>query len=324
MKSAFHTSLYQEVFVSVLIPENSLQYYEDALDENQKMYLRATSIRFCLENIFDTVFLHICGINEVGKIKTKWKKATLNEKIEMLRDYFPKDILDRVKSIKDLGNSGAHSQSHDLITEQDIKVSLTDLSLICEWTITAYFQKYGFNTHPWLPTILSTLPPANRIRILESTLLRTVESFNCSDKQSLLAYQALLARKQSYVDQGNILKIFEIEQQFSTLDNVDCQKFDRLHLLVDKLAMAYLKDNQFDKSISFIHECFGRGLISPNFKNCMLIKLGEMKSSVGKFNVPQTLDDTRDNYKELLTVVKEDEKSLFITIFTSFLSQKVS
>ncbi|WPO67715.1 hypothetical protein SDC64_01880 [Acinetobacter haemolyticus] len=310
--------------MTVLIPDNALQYYEDALDQNQKKYLRATSIRFCLENIFDTVFLHICGINEVGKVKEKWKSATLNQKIDMLTDYFPEDILSRVKGIKDLGNSGAHTQSHMLITEEDIKLSLIDLSLICEWTITAYFQKYGFNVHPWLPTILSTLPPSNRIRILESTLFRTLEVLNISDKTALKSYQSILARKQNAADQGEIWTLFEIDKQFSMSDNGDYQTFDQLHLLIDKLAMAYLKNGQFDKSTSFIQDCFSRELISQNYKCCMLKKLEKMQPSLDQFNIPMSLNDTRDAFQKLLSVVKEEERSLFITIFTSFLAQKVS
>jgi hypothetical protein len=310
--------------MTILIPQNSLEYYEDALDLNQKKYLRATSIRVCLENIFDTVFLHICGINEVGKVKKKWKNSTLNQKVDMLRDYFPKDVFERVKEITSIGNNGIHAKSNNLITEEEIRLSLLDLSFICEWTITAYFHKYGFNVHPWLPTILSTLPPSNRIRILESTLSHTVELLSTSDKQALKSYQSILTRKQNAVDNDDILQIMEIDKQFTISDNGDYQKFDQLHLLVDKLAMVYLKDGQYDRGVSFIKDCFTRDLISNNYKNCMLTKLEDMQPNLKQFNISNSINETRNRFEELLAVVKEEEKSLFITVFTSIVAHKVS
>lgn len=308
--------------MATLIPETALQYYLDAQDQNLKNYLRAISIRCCLENIFNTVFYHICGKNEVGKTKAKWNKSNLDQKIDMLKDYFPEDILTRVKAIKNLGNNGAHPELHELVTDQEIQDSLVDLSLICEWTIIAYFKKYGFNVHPWLPTILSTLPPENRIRILKISFENTLESLGSDYQKSIEKYQKILTMKQVSIDNFDFISANRFDQEFALSNDGNYKTFDQLHLLIDKLCMAYLKNNQHEDGIDFLEKCYNKKIISPNYRDTMLQKLENLKRELNYFNISKNIEDTRKNFFCILPSIQESEKSLFITLFISFLTQK--
>lgn len=218
-----------------LLPKTSLSYYQDAESAN-KLYLRATSIRSCLENIVDTVFVHLVDFENDCTAK-QWEKKTLNNKLIMLKRFFPEDINTKIHSIRQLGNKGAHQKGHSSLTDESVDETLKILSRVCEWTIFSYFQKNGFNHDSWMPTIFSTLQPAYRIRILEDLF----SSLNINTDE--------LIRHQNLVQENN-RQIFSGEIPLG-LDYAPMQKERELAailLIVDKLAMAYLKNKQRNKS----------------------------------------------------------------------------
>lgn len=49
-----------------LMPESAIEFYYDALSQ-KKYYLKAVSIRLCLETIVDTVFVHFVNSQEAKK-----------------------------------------------------------------------------------------------------------------------------------------------------------------------------------------------------------------------------------------------------------------
>ncbi len=53
-----------------LLPEKAIEYFHDA-SQPYKDYLRAVSIRNCLEYIVDTVFIYIAND---GNAETRWAK----------------------------------------------------------------------------------------------------------------------------------------------------------------------------------------------------------------------------------------------------------
>ena len=155
----------KELKISPLMPEVALEYFLDGESSN-RLYLRATSIRNCLENIVDTIFVHILNDEQ----RKGWEKKNLFSRLSTLNDFFSDERSKQIHSIRKIGNKGAHQSGHKELKEEDINLSLNDLSLLCEWTIAAYFVKNGFTEHPWIPTVFSTLPPIYRIRTLEEVL----------------------------------------------------------------------------------------------------------------------------------------------------------
>jgi hypothetical protein len=287
-----------------LLPKSALEYFNDIEDSN-KLYLKATSIRTCLENIVDTIFIHI--INDDTNIDTKkWGKQDLYEKLKSLDVFFSKNKQRQLHDIRKIGNKGTHPKLHKMLEEQDIKISLNDLSKLCEWTILSYFQKYGFKINTWLPTIFSTLQPIYRIRILEPYF----HSLKFENKE----FVNHLEKIQYNTDNLIFNKIEDVTDREKELDEII--------LIIDKLSMAYLKNKEYEKSIKFINTCFNKNKINERFKNEMLEKLDILWKSIDHLPISQSIEETKNRFTEIMKVVKEEEESLFITIFTAIISQE--
>lgn len=286
-----------------LLPKSALEYFND-VETSNKLYLKATSLRTCLENIADTIFIHI--INDNTDIHTKeWEKLALYEKLKMLKIFFPKNIQKRLSYIRKVGNQGTHPKLHKMLKENDIIISLNDLSKLSEWTILSYFQKYGFKLNTWLPTIFSTLQPIYRIRILEPYF----NSLKFENEELIRHLEKIQFNTNNFI----FTKIEDITDRE--------KKLDEIILIIDKLSMAYLKNNEYEKSINFIESCFNENKINERFKNEMLKKLYLLRESINYLSISQSIEETQNMFTEIMKVVKKEEESLFITIFTAIISQ---
>lgn len=289
-----------------LMPDTALEYFLDGQADN-KLYLRATSIRSCLENVVNTIFIHIID----DGYKEGWRKKTLYNKIEMLSDFFPDEINTRLSKIRTLGNNGAHEHLNEKLIEEDVDITLNDLSQICEWTIYSYFLKNGFSEHPWIPTLFSTLPPIYRIRILERILDSEQAKIGCFE---ILCYQKHV---QDFNEQAMFCEI--IPERPSKQSNNE-KRLGGFLLLIDKLAMAYLKNKERAKSFSFIDEMYAKAFINDQFRYEMLEKLELLWENIDRLGISENITETRKKITAILPAIKEDEKSLFVTIFTAIIS----
>jgi len=286
-----------------LLPKSALEYFND-IDDSNKLYLKATSIRTCLENIVDTIFIHI--INEDNNIDTKkWEKQDLYEKIKSLDSFFSKNRQKQLHQIRKVGNKGTHPKLHKMLKENDISISLNDLSKLSEWTILSYFQKYGFKINTWLPTIFSTLQPIYRIRILEPYFYSLK-----FENEELIKH---LEKIQYNTDNFIFTRIEDVTDKEKELDEII--------LIIDKLSMAYLKNKEYEKSINFIKKLFNKNIINERFKNEMIEKLELLWKSFNHLPISQNIEETKNRFTEIMKVVKKEEESLFITIFTAIISQ---
>lgn len=235
----------------------------------------------------------------------------MNDRLKTLNDFFPEEINNKLHEIRKIGNKGAHQSGHKDLVKEDIELTLMDLRKICEWTITAYFVKNGFTEHPWIPTVFSTLPPIYRIRTLE-------EVFDSESKKvesvEILSY---LEEVQSYYEKvitGQIVP----EPPKNMLENE--KRLGGFLLLIDKLSMAYLKNRERVKSIDFVNEMCEKGFINELFKEQMLDKLELLWREIDNLPIAANLEETRKKLDQILPVVKKDEESLFITLFTAITS----
>jgi hypothetical protein len=291
--------------ISPLMPKSALEYFIDG-SSNNRLYLRATSIRNCLENIVETIFIHIVDVEE----KKQWEKLNLFGKLNFLSSFFPSEINDRIHSIRKIGNKGAHQSGHSELIEDEVNITLDELSRICEWTIFAYFKKNGFIEHPWVPTVFSTLPPTYRIRILEALFDK-----NEINKFEVLAHLESVQLYHQRVITGQI--------EFSpALEPSEKEKrLGGFLLLIDKLAMAYLKNRERIKGIEFVIKMHDEGFINSIFKKQMLDKLDALWREIDNLPISMSLEDTRDNLNKILPAVKKEEESLFLTLFTAITTQ---
>lgn len=299
------TSRVEENQTSPLMPQSALEYFSDGNSGN-RLYLRATSIRNCLENIVETIFIHIID----DESKRGWEKLALYKKINLLSSFFPREINDRLHYIRKTGNKGAHQSGHKDLDETEVNITLDDLSKICEWTILAYFKKHGFIEHPWIPTVFSTLPPVYRVRILE-------ELFNPND----IDKDEVVAHLESVQNFHHQLITGQIEFTPQPEPTEEERKLGGFLLLIDKLAMAYLKNRERVKSIQFINELHDKGFINSIFKKQMLDKLDVLWREIENLPISANLSQTRDNLNKILPAIKKEEESLFITLFIAITAQ---
>lgn len=296
-----------------LLSEDAMEYFVDSVDINSKNYHRATSLRVCLEHVVNTVLIHIADVDVNNEQeRKKWVNKSLNNKIKDLKSFFPADILKRFHKIRKIGNSGTHPGGHSDLTENEIESAIENIRGVCEWTLIAYFEKHGFCTESWLPTVFSTLPPAYRVRVLE-ILFQNIEKR--IDKKNQLAYLNKVQTDHSMLISGKI-PFEEVKEPI-----VDAKKFEEILLVIDKLAMAYLKSGADQKSFEFVDECYKKNYINKIFFDQMNNKLKMLAEEMENLPIASNIKETRANLKEIYKNVLEDERSLFITVFSAIVAE---
>ena len=144
---------------------------------------------------------------------------------------------------------------------KEIKDGIDIVTNIFEDMVIDYFKKNSFEGEPL--TVLSALPPYNRVKILS-------EIWNENPKNELV---------------------------------------------IDKLSMAYLKNNEYDKAKIFISSLVVQGDITTEYAVRQLDKLELLKSMQGKLNSSKSVIDTAKIFKEILGEKKTTEYSDFEKMF---------
>lgn len=91
-------------------------------------------------------------------------------------------------------------------------------------------------------------------------------------------------------------------------------------LLLDKLAMAYLKAGDYNKSISFIEQCFTTREIDQETRDEMVTKIDMLRESLPYLSVAHDMKGAAQNLREVLRVVEEKDMTLFITMVTALVA----
>jgi hypothetical protein len=289
----------QEATHLPLMPISALVYY---LHEKQSQipYHKVVSIRSCLENIVETILVHIV---EPGSEK-KWRDANLNGRIDLLAHFFPADIIHRLHNIRKLGNHGAHQEHHQKLTGERISEGLSELSELCEWTILSYLKRHGIRSTNWLATVLSTLVPVYRVRILE----QLIES-NMLDKVRVIAYQKSCQAYNKKIEMG-LIPFDSIPPAMTENEN----KIASFLLSIDKLAMAYLKNKEFQRSIEFVEDMHSQGWMTDENAVYTYEKLKNLQRNFHALPISESMEQTRVNLEKVLPMIKDDEQNLFLTL----------
>jgi hypothetical protein len=261
-----------------LLPGEAIEYFHDA-NQLGKDYLKAVSIRNCLEAITDTVFVHIAA--KEGSA-SRWNRKKLVQKIDSLKDFFPDHVLEAVHRIRKITNKGAHQAGHKDLDARQLQVVLSDLTRVCEWVVSSYLQKYGFHTESWTPTVLSALQPCYRVRILEELFSYTVNLIE--DREDLLLYQREVQDWHARVMEGDFSVLGQGKET-----NLRSFLYQQMLLVIDKLAMAYLKDLRYTKSIEFIESCAKNSLINACFMEQMMDKLRALQSGIDELPISTSM-----------------------------------
>lgn len=166
-----------------LMPINKcfLEVFDTFMDENQKIKIRANSVRQYIKGIIDLLLkdkiISILKPNEIYE-GVNWKR-----KIKIIKDHYDSDIGNTIEYIFRIGGDGSHFNGK---VNGDDLCKIVDKSIhIVEDIFVKYFlsPKHKFGTEN-IYTIFSMLPLHHRIYILEQLTNHYINS-NIVDRLSL-------------------------------------------------------------------------------------------------------------------------------------------
>lgn len=297
----------EKIQEELLLPATTLAYYAD-IHPGRKLYINATSIRYCIENLCDVFLVYFA---ERAPTKS-WLAKTVSDKLKILKNenFFPEVIYNRLKRINEIGTSGAHVQRHNELNLADVEVAIKDLGKVCEWTLLQYFLRHGFHTQHWVLTIFSTLPPKYRLSILDE-LFREKET-EYAEKYSYIFPISEIS------PEAQLRRVLAGENTTTMAELVR----DEFVIIIDKLSMAFLKSGQDDNSIAFLKDCYDKGYIDKEFFDGMFGKINELKIHLDEFPISKDLEQARQHFREVLPAVKPEEYSLFLVVFSAIVAQE--
>jgi hypothetical protein len=97
----------------------------------------------------------------------------------------------------------------------------------------------------------------------------------------------------------------------------DEAKISNFLTIVDKLAMAYLKNRQFDRSFEFVHQMHAKGWMTDTNAGYTWESLQALQLQLYRFPIATSLEEARRNLQKVLPSIKEHERSHFITLFSA-------
>lgn len=90
-------------------------------------------------------------------------------------------------------------------------------------------------------------------------------------------------------------------------------------ITIDKLSMALLKSGNKGEAISFIENCLKNNYIKKNQYNEFIIKLQMLEDSFKYLQISQNFEDSKENFKRILTVIPKNEVDIFIILMSTIL-----
>lgn len=98
-------------------------------------------------------------------------------------------------------------------------------------------------------------------------------------------------------------------------ENRECNKW-----IIDKLSMAYLKNNQIDKSKDYLKECLDKKYINDEEYRYFVEKIDLLNSQISKFDISKNIFDTKRIFELLITDENYKNYSEFVELFFVLLS----
>ncbi|MFJ4259635.1 DUF4145 domain-containing protein [Pseudomonas monteilii] len=292
-----------------LMPQGAFNYYLDERNAS-RLYQKAVSIRNCLENLFRTVLVHLMDSDEDESARTK----NLYKRIDHLKHFFPPNVIDALHGIRELGNDGAHEENNKNLTHERIRTGLRDLGLVCEWTILTYFKRHGLRSKTWVATLFSTLPPVYRVRILKQLIAaNTLEQADVFAQQEITREWNERRVRENFIRASRGLPLNDQMPE----ETEDEGKISNFLLIIDKLAVALVKNQQFEEGFQFVQEMHEQGWMTDANAAYTFSDLQKLKANLHRLPIASTLEEARRNLQAVLPHIAEGESDLFTALFSA-------
>ncbi len=217
--------------IPMLIPIEILDDFIEASDSTIREKTRATSLRRCLEGAIKLFYKEKMIADNHVTLK-EWNQIDLNGKIDLIGKHYNKGLSIKFHKVRKLGNKGAHFES--VVNSNDVDVAISIIDEIVEDLFIKYFEKYKFGTQPPVMTILSSLPPVYRVRILEKLWNNDIDNLNIIDKLSM-----------AYLKNGELKKSLDFLEEIHKKNIIDENYYSNF---VYKINTLYESLDKFDIS----------------------------------------------------------------------------
>lgn len=97
----------------------------------------------------------------------------------------------------------------------------------------------------------------------------------------------------------------------------DEAKISNFLLIIDKLAVALVKNQQFDEGFQFIHDMHEQGWMTDANAAYTFSDLQRLQANLHRFPIATTLEEARRNLQEVLPLISDEESALFTTLFSA-------
>ncbi|WHX25651.1 hypothetical protein QNH47_16180 [Virgibacillus halodenitrificans] len=217
--------------IPLLIPVEIMEDYNDVTNENLRAKTRATSLRRCLEGSVQ-LFYREKMINLGCVTKEEWDKKSLFKHIELIGKHIDNNIAIKFNKVRLVGNAGGHFNS--TVEHSQINNLIAVINEILEDLIVKYFEEYKFGSQNGVLTILSSLPPIHRVKILEKV--------QDNDKSNIILIEKL---SMAYLKNGNfensiffLTKVFDEKIITKYQHSILVEKIELLHKSLDKFDIS--------------------------------------------------------------------------------------
>lgn len=222
--------------ISLLIPYELLEEYNDFVNPELREVLRANCLRRYLEGAIDLLLKDkIVNTAQIGI--DKWNSYNLNNKIQAIGKYYDQDIKTIFDELRQIGNSGSHYGNE--VPAEDINKGIGIASKIIEIILVKYFRDYPVGSQPPVMTLLSSLPPQNRVYILEKVWDYGQKDGHVIDKLSM-----------AYLKSGNYNRSISFLKDVYNQGIIDCELYQnfiwKINSLNEHLGEFDIAKNIFD------------------------------------------------------------------------------
>lgn len=273
----------------ILMPINEkfIEVFEIFMNDEQKLKIRANNVRQYVEGIVDLLLKD--KILPQLKSSETYKDVNWKRKINIIREYYDKDISENIQNIFKIGGEGSHFNGK--VSENELLEIIEQASHIVEDIFVKYFlnSQHRFGTEN-IFTIFSMLPLQNRIYILEN-IYKQDKNQSVVDRLSL-AYLKIGKEQEA-------IELLESAFQDKVIDNIfKSIQLEKLSILRDNLSSLYEKNANYENNPEYSTAIFkGKKLIVglPTSKNIF-----ETAKAVNIFK--QWFEEAKDKYPEFINL----------------------
>ena len=217
--------------ITPLIPNELLEEYNDFVNPELREVLRANCLRRYLEGAINLLLKN--KIVQVADISAEtWDEYSLNNKIQAIGKHYDCKIKDDFDKLRKIGNKGSHFG--DTVLSEEVLEGIEIATHIIEKILIKYFKDNPIGSQMEVLTLLSSLPPNNRVYILE-------EIFNDGQKNTLVIDKLSMAYLKSG-DYEKSISFLEEQKNAEIISEKDYRAFvgkiDLLNQNLDKFDFA--------------------------------------------------------------------------------------